>query len=222
MVVFAHRGDRGEVACFDINDTTDKVYLYEFTEAEKPYAPYATYQSCFAWWRASLEDTIQGVLQFGEHLGRSDRIDLKLGVPSDAAANEADCVTNRLADLTLSRWYSQVPQWLQAVSAPGAYRLLVEDGLLDVDFAPWKFLQGRDLLLASLELQLAHPQRKFVAFARHAQYGDLACWDSECTDNRIYTAHLLQGVEPELEISQHSNMFYWLRSVFDAFIAHRA
>lgn len=222
MVALAHRRDRGEVACFDIHDTTDRVYVYEYTEAEKPYKPSDIYESCFAWWKAALEETIESVIEFGEHLGKSDRLDVTL----NPTAEDKSAGVNRTDDAdpeTLQAYSSaEVPAWLNTVSAPGGYRALVEDELLGIDWSPWRFLQGRGLLDASMGLQVTHPSTKFVVFAEHTGRADLACWDAGQTDNQIYVVHNWTRRDHPLEVSTYPHMFHWLRSVTDTFIAHRA
>lgn len=108
------------------------------------------------------------------------------------------------------------PKWAdRADSRPPGYEYLVRSGLAGVRIRPWMILALDDAATLTNQVAELFPSRKLVAFAIRTDQLDVACWDAESNDHRIYSIDSYDSGEKWAYMQTHTSLSNWLRAVLE-------
>lgn len=108
------------------------------------------------------------------------------------------------------------PEWADRPdSRPPGYEYLVRSGWTGRNINPWMLLTLDEAADVTNEVAELFPSRKLVAFALRTERFDVACWDAESTDHRIYSIASYDSGEKWASMQTHNSLSNWMRAVLE-------
>lgn len=213
FVVFAMRGDRDEVLCWDANQMDHRIYSIEGYNNGPQWSTITSRGSVYDWLRSAicemmdfeaLEDWVPQLTK-GQHASDVDNW------PKTLKSHFRRATWNGHAA-------GDTPEWLSRTFLDPHYQLLRHLELTDYDWYPWTFLSDVGVSRLTSDMATIFPDRKFVVYARHIRRDTIACWDADTADHCVFVVHdWLQGANKR-HFQEFPNMYGWFQSVIEDFI----